>query len=68
MHKLLNSKWTSIEKKNGWKHFQVKNVYKNKKSIELFAVCDKKISFIIKMVIKGCNWMWRMKMRKIFIR
>tara|TARA_Y100000994_G_C15611857_1_gene409210 strand:+ start:192 stop:386 length:195 start_codon:yes stop_codon:yes gene_type:complete len=48
LNKLLNSKWTSIEKKNGWKHFQVKNVYKNKKSIELFAVCDKKISFIIK--------------------
>tara|TARA_Y100000814_G_scaffold115548_1_gene82317 strand:+ start:496 stop:690 length:195 start_codon:yes stop_codon:yes gene_type:complete len=49
LNKLLNSKWTSIEKKNGWKHFQVKNVYKNKKSIELFAVCDKKISFIIKL-------------------
>ena len=47
LNKLLNSKWTSREKKFGWKHFQVKNVYKNKESIEVFAVCDKKISFII---------------------
>ena len=34
-------------KKNGWKHFQVKNVYKKRRSLEVFAVCDKKVSFII---------------------
>tara|TARA_Y100001970_G_C13948906_1_gene707194 strand:+ start:95 stop:289 length:195 start_codon:yes stop_codon:yes gene_type:complete len=47
LKKLLNSKWTSKEKKNGWKHFQVKNVYKKRRSLEVFAVCDKKVSFII---------------------
>ena len=47
LKKLLNSKWTSIEKKNGWKHFQVKNVYKKRRCLEVFAVCDKKASFII---------------------
>ena len=46
INKLLNSKWTSKEKK-GWKHFQVKNVYKKRRSLEIFAVCDKKVSFII---------------------
>ena len=47
LKKLLNSKWTSKEKINGWKHFQVKNVYKKRRSLEIFAVCDKKVSFII---------------------
>ena len=47
LKKLLNSKWTSKETKNGWKHFQVKNVYKKRRSLEVFAVCDKKVSFII---------------------
>jgi len=47
MKKLLNSKWTSINKKNGWIHYQVRNVLIKKKQIELFAVCDKTFSFII---------------------
>ena len=47
MKKLLHSKWTSLNKKNGWVHFQVRNVLVKKKQIELFAVCDKKTSFII---------------------
>jgi len=47
MKKLLNSKWTSLSKKEGWIHYQVRNVLVKKKQIELFAVCDKKISFII---------------------
>ncbi len=49
MKKLLNSKWTSLSKKEGWIHYQVRNVLVKKKQIELFAVCDKKISFIINM-------------------
>ena len=49
MKKLLNSKWTSLSKKEGWTHYQVRNVLVKKKQIELFAVCDKKISFIINM-------------------
>tara|TARA_Y100000996_G_scaffold396376_1_gene362409 strand:+ start:489 stop:686 length:198 start_codon:yes stop_codon:yes gene_type:complete len=47
MKKLLNSKWTSINKKNGWIHYQVRNVLIKKKQIEIYPVCDKKISFII---------------------
>jgi len=47
MKKLLNSKWTSLSKKEGWIHYQVRNVLIKKKQIELFAVCEKKVSFII---------------------
>ena len=47
MKKLLHSKWTSINKKNGWIHYQVRNVLVKKKQIELFAVCDKTVSIII---------------------
>ena len=47
MKKLLNSKWTSINKKNGWIHYQVRNVLIKKKQIELYAVCDKTVSLII---------------------
>tara|TARA_Y100001936_G_scaffold224558_1_gene242264 strand:- start:479 stop:682 length:204 start_codon:yes stop_codon:yes gene_type:complete len=47
--KFLNSKWTSVKKLKGWRHYQVRNVLKKKKQLELFAVCDKKISFNIDM-------------------
>jgi len=47
--KYLNSKWTSVKKLKGWRHYQVRNVLKKKKQLELFAVCDKKISFNIDM-------------------
>lgn len=47
MKKLLNSKWTSLSKKEGWIHYQVRNVLITKKQIELFAICEKKVSFII---------------------
>ena len=47
MKKLLNSKWTSINKKNGWIHYQVRNVLIKKKQIELYAICDKTVSLII---------------------
>ena len=45
--KYLNSKWTAVKKIKGWRHYQVRNVLKKKKQLELFAVCDKKISFSI---------------------
>jgi len=45
--KYLNSKWTSVKKCKGWRHYEVRNVLKKKKQLELFAVCDKKISFNI---------------------
>ncbi len=47
--KFLNSKWTSVKQLKGWRHYQVRNVLKKKKQLELFAVCDKKISFNIDM-------------------
>ena len=47
MNKYLNSKWTSKEKINGWKHYEVRNVLKKQKQLELFAVCDKNISITI---------------------
>ena len=48
MDKFLHSKWTSVEKINGWRHYEVRNILKKQKKLELFAVCDKSLSFIIK--------------------
>ena len=39
--KLENSKWTSLKKLNGWKHYEVININKKNNEIELFAVCEK---------------------------
>ena len=47
MNKYLHSKWTSVQKINGWRHYEVKNVLKHKKQLELFSVCDKSIHFFI---------------------
>ena len=43
MKKYLHSKWTSVEKLNGWRHFEVKNVFVKNKELEIFSVCDKDI-------------------------
>ena len=43
MKKFLHSKWTSVEKLNGWRHFEVKNVFVKNKELEIFSVCDKDI-------------------------
>ena len=48
MNKYLHSKWTSVDKINGWRHYEVKNVIKKRKQLELFSVCDKNINLIIK--------------------
>jgi len=47
MNKYLNSKWTSKEQINGWKHYEVRIVFKKQKQLELFAVCDKNISIMV---------------------
>ena len=39
--KIEKSKWTSIKKVHGWKHYEVKNIDKRNDKIELFAICDK---------------------------
>ena len=46
--KLENSKWTSLKKLNGWKHYEVININKKNNQIELFAVCEKEIRVIVK--------------------
>ena len=46
--KLEKSKWTSLKKLNGWKHYEVINIDKKSKKIELFAVCEKEKRVIVK--------------------
>ena len=43
----MNSKWTSVNKKHGWRHYEVKNIAKKKRQLELFAVCNQKINVIV---------------------
>ena len=43
MKHLKNSKWTAIKKIKNWRHFEVINIYKKEKKVEMFSVCDKKI-------------------------
>ena len=47
MNKYLHSKWTSVEKINGCRHYEVKNVLKKRKQLELFSVCEKNINLIV---------------------
>ena len=44
----LHSKWTSVEKINGWRHYEVKNVFVKNKELEIFSVCDKDILVRVK--------------------
>ena len=46
--KLKKSKWTSLRKLNGWKHYEVINIDKKSNKIELFAVCEKEKRIIVK--------------------
>ena len=46
--KLEKSKWTSLKKLNGWKHYEVITIDKKSNKIELFAVCEKEKRVIVK--------------------
>ena len=46
--KLEKSKWTSLKKLNGWRHYEVINIDKKSNKIELFAVCEKEKRVIVK--------------------
>ena len=46
--KLYKSKWTSLKKLNGWKHYEVINIDKQNNKIELFAVCQKEKRVLVK--------------------
>ena len=57
--KLYKSKWTSLKKINGWKHYEVANIDKKNKRIELLSICDKKNRVIVdKEDLKNKN-IWR---------
>ena len=46
--KLDKSKWTSLEKLNGWSHYEVMSIDKKNNEVELFAVCEKEKRVIVK--------------------
>ena len=41
MKKYFHSKWTSVEKLNGWRHFEVKNVFVKVKNWKYFQFVKK---------------------------
>ena len=47
MNYLSKSKWTSINKINGWRHFEVSNTFKKKQKVEMFSVCERKNKIMI---------------------
>lgn len=47
IHLLQKSKWTATKKVNGWKHFMVIDVNKKNNTVDMFAVCDRKIRITI---------------------
>ena len=47
--KYLKSKWTSVQKKYGWRHYEVRNFFKKQKKVELFSVCDNSVVFLVDM-------------------
>ena len=66
MNHLSNSKWTSVKRLNGWKHYEVLNVFKNRREVEMFCVCErsKKVRVPLKDLVDKTKWIrgWEMKM------
>ena len=48
MKYLFKSKWTSIQRLNGWTHYEVLNVFKKQGEVEMSCVCNKTITIKIK--------------------
>ena len=46
--KLERSKWTSLKRLNGYKHYEVIKIDKKSNKIELFAVCEKEKRVTVK--------------------
>ena len=46
--RLEKSKWTSLKRLNGWKHYEVINIDEKNNEVELFAVCEKEKRVIVK--------------------
>ena len=47
MNYLLKSKWTSVKKLNGWKHYEVINLFKKQSKVEMFCVCERNIKALV---------------------
>ena len=66
--KLERSKWTSLKRLNGWKHYEVIKVDKKSNKIELFAVCEKEKRVTVKKedLKNKSHWVrgWDSKMNK----
>ena len=60
IHLFQKSKWTATKKVNGWKHFMVIDVNKKNNTVDMFAVCDRKIRITINVS--------ELKIRKNWIR
>ncbi len=46
--KLDKSKWTSLRKLHGWRHYEIININKKNDEIELFSVCEKSVRVFTK--------------------
>ena len=57
--KLEKSKWTSLKKLNGWRHYEVINIDNKNNQIELFAVCENQIRIIVNKEDLKNNQIWK---------
>ena len=57
--KLEKSKWTSLKKLNGWRHYEVINIDNKNNQIELFAICENKIRVIVNKKDLKNNQIWK---------
>ena len=56
---LKKSKWTSLEKVNGWKHYEVLNVDKKKGVVELFPTCRSNNHILLNREVLKDKKLWK---------
>tara|TARA_Y100001970_G_C13492652_1_gene489765 strand:- start:224 stop:451 length:228 start_codon:yes stop_codon:yes gene_type:complete len=56
---LKKSKWTSLEKVNGWKHYEVLNVDKKKGVVELFSSCESSNHILLNREVLKDKKLWK---------
>ena len=56
---LKKSKWTSLEKVNGWKHYEVLNVDKKKGVVELFPTCESNNHILLNREVLKDKKLWK---------
>ena len=57
--KLEKSKWTSLKKLNGWRHYEVISINNKNNQIELLAVCKNEIRVIVNKEDLKNNQIWK---------